>query len=176
MKRAYTFGALILGAGVAAFYLLQGMTPPDTSTPSVSFSPSDWLNSAQSAIQGVLGTITGGILTAQQIAALAAQAGFSGDDLVTATAVALAESSGNSGAVGDLTITPGGSIGLWQVNLKYHPEYTRDQLLDPQTNANAAFAIYQAAGNAFTPWSTFKGGQYQAHLDDANAGVAALNA
>jgi hypothetical protein len=174
VKRAYLFGAAILGAGIAIFYLAQGMTPPDTSLTPSSFSPSDWLISAQSAVQGVLGTISGGILTAQQIAALAIQAGFTGDDAATATAIALAESSGKTGAVGDLTITPGGSIGLWQINLKYHPEYTRDQLLDPQTNANAAFAIYSAAGG-FTPWSTYKGGQYQAHLDDASTAIAGLS-
>jgi hypothetical protein len=116
------------------------------------------------SIQGGVTTVTGiGKLTGQEIMQLAADAGFDGADLSTAVAVALAESSGNPNALGDLNITPGGSVGLWQVNLKYHPEYTETELLDPQTNANAAFAIYQAAGNSFTPWSTFKSGAYLAY-------------
>jgi hypothetical protein len=95
---------------------------------------------------------------------LASNAGFSGDDANTAAAIALAESGGNPSAIGDVDITPGGSIGLWQINLKAHPEYNATQLKDPATNAAAAFSIYQAAGNAFTPWSTFNSGAYEAHL------------
>lgn len=114
-----------------------------------------------------------GRLNASQIAQLAQNAGFSGDDLVTAVAVALAESSGNPGTVGDLSITPGGSIGLWQINLKWHPEYTAAQLVDPQQNADAAFAIYNAAGGSFTPWSTFKTGAYLAYVQQAKQGIPA---
>lgn len=115
-------------------------------------------------------------LSASDIAGFAANAGFTGDDLVTAVAVALAESSGNPQAHGDQGLGSGrGSFGLWQIYSDAHPEYGPDftQLYDPQTNANAAFAIYQAAGNRFTPWSTYKGGQYEAHLSDATAAVSA---
>ena len=105
------------------------------------------------------------------IAQLAANAGFTGQDLLTAVAIALAESGGNPGVVGDQNITPGGSVGLWQINLRWHPEYTAAMLVDPQTNANAAYAVYRAAGNSFRPWSTFKNGAYTAHLDDAQSGV-----
>lgn len=117
------------------------------------------------SIQGGVTTVTGiGKLSASELTDVASNAGFSGDDLNTAIAIALAESSGNPNALGDLNITPGGSVGLWQVNLKYHPEYTQEQLRDPQINAEAAFAIYQAAGNSFSPWSTFKSGAYLAHM------------
>jgi len=114
-------------------------------------------------LQDQISGVVGGNLTAEQIRQLASNAGFSGWDLETAIAIAFAESSGNSASVGDLTL--GVSIGLWQVNLKYHPEYTHQELLDPQTNANAAYAIYRAAGNQFTPWSTFKNQAYLKHLD-----------
>ena len=110
-------------------------------------------------------------LSPSGIAQVAANAGFQGNDLITAVAIALAESGGNPGVVGDLSLTPGGSVGLWQINLRWHPEYTAAKLVDPQTNANAAFAIYQAAGNSFTPWSTFKNGAYTAHLDEAQSGA-----
>lgn len=118
---------------------------------------------------GSLGSVlsggsVGSTLTASQIQGYAANAGFSGDDLNTAVAVALAESSGRTGVVGDTSITPGGSIGLWQINLQAHPEYTAAELTDPQTNANAAYAIYSAAGGQFTPWTTFNTGAYMQYL------------
>lgn len=103
-------------------------------------------------------------LTAAQIAAYAANAGFSGPSLQTATAIALAESGGNPMVIGDTNLTPGGSVGLFQINLKAHPEYSAADLLDPQANADAAFAIYQQAGGQFTPWTTFKTGAYAAAL------------
>jgi len=113
-----------------------------------------------------------GKMNASDIATYARQAGFSGNDLATAVAIALAESSGNPTAVGDLNLTPGGSVGLWQINLKAHPDLAGD-LTDPQTNANAAYAIYQAAGNSFHPWTTYKTGAYTAYLATAQQVVNA---
>jgi hypothetical protein len=110
----------------------------------------------------------GGTLSAAAIAQYAANAGFAGEDLLTAVAVALAESGGNPTIVGDINITPGGSIGLWQINLRWHPEYNAEELLDPQSNANAAYAIYKAAGNSFKPWTTYGSGAYMAFLDQAS--------
>jgi soluble lytic murein transglycosylase-like protein len=108
------------------------------------------------------------------IAGVASNAGFSGVDLITAVAIAYAESSGNPNAVGDVTL--GRSIGLWQINLAAHPEYSEDSLYDPQTNANAAFAIYQAAGDSFSPWTTFNNGAYQNNVDQAQSDVGDLSA
>jgi hypothetical protein len=98
-------------------------------------------------------------LPAAQIQAYAAAAGFGGADLATAVAVALAESSGNPGAIGDA----GNSIGLWQINLPNHPEFAGWNLSDAQTNAIAAFSVYSAA-RGFTPWSAFKSGAYVAYM------------
>lgn len=121
---------------------------------------------------------TGDLLTAAQIAALARQAGFDGDDLVTAVAVALAESNppGNPNSHGDTTLGSGtGSFGLWQIYSDAHPEFGPDfaALYDPQTNADAAYSVYQGAGYSFKPWTTFKSGKYKNFLDDASAGVNA---
>lgn len=104
-----------------------------------------------------------GRLSVMQIWQLAAAAGFSGDDLETAVAIALAESKGDPNAHGDTTLgTKTGSFGLWQIYSDAHPEYGPDftQLFDPQTNANAAYAIYEKAGRSFHPWSTFNNGAY----------------
>lgn len=106
-------------------------------------------------------------LTAAQIYQLALSAGFTGYDLQTAVAIALAESGGDPGSLGDLNL--GNSYGLWQINARWHPEFGPDfsALYDPQTNADAAFSVYKQAGNSFTPWSTYKGGQYVAFMEQA---------
>jgi len=110
-------------------------------------------------------------LTAGQIAQYAAAAGFAGADLVTAVAIALAESGGNPNDYNpEPQDVPGkydrdsagdglGSYGLWQIYLAAHPEFAGENLLDPQTNANAAYALYSSAGG-FTPWTTYTTGQY----------------
>jgi hypothetical protein len=98
-------------------------------------------------------------VNAGNIAALAAGAGFSGNDVDIATAVAMAESSGNPQAY-----NPEGSYGLWQIYLQDHPEFTGWNLYDPQTNARAAYQVYAKAGGRFTPWTTFKTGAFQKFL------------
>lgn len=109
-------------------------------------------------------------LSAAQISQYAASAGFQGNDLATAVAIAMAESSGNPGAIGDSTLAPtnGPSYGLWQINIgsKANPQYASQNLFDPQTNANAAYALYSAAGG-FGPWSTYTNGAYAAYLSQA---------
>ena len=107
------------------------------------------------------------VLTPAQILTYAQNAGFTGNDLLTAVAIALAESSGVPNTYNPETAagTPQGygSYGLWQIYLNAHPQYAQENLYDPQTNANAAFDIHSAAGG-FGPWSTYKSGAYQAHL------------
>lgn len=90
-----------------------------------------------------------------QLQALAASTGF--PDPALAAAVAMAESGGNPSAIGDLTL--GRSVGLWQINLAAHPNYDEASLLDPQTNADAAYTISNAGQN-WKPWSTFNSGAY----------------
>lgn len=129
-----------------------------------------FLIAGTSAGEQIVSGLSGGTkLTADQIAVLASNAGFTGDDLQTAISIALAESGGNPGARGDLNL--GVSVGLWQINVKAHPEFAGQDLTDPQTNANAAYSVYQAAGYSFRPWSTFKGGQYEAFSNTALQGM-----
>jgi Lysozyme like domain len=118
-------------------------------------------------------------LTAQQIAGYARAAGFADEDLPTAVAIALAESSGDPEARGDKTAThPGGtSYGLWQIHWTVHPEVgAPENLFDPQTNANAAYAVYLEQG--WEAWSTYgnapgHNNAYAAYLAQANAAVSA---
>jgi len=124
------------------------------------------------------GSLLSANLSAQDIAGYAQNAGWSGTDLEAAVAIALAESGGNPSAVGDQALAPtnGPSIGLWQINTAKHKDFTADQLTDPQTNAQAAYLVWQRAGGSFQPWTTWTNGAWYAHKADADAGIAALNA
>ena len=128
-----------------------------------------------STVNSFMAAITGN-LSAAQIAVYAANAGWNGDDLATAIAIALAESAGNPQAIGDASLEPtkGPSYGLWQIDIgsKANPQYANDNLFDPQTNAYDAYEIYQTHGNSFSAWSTFSGGQYQAFLSAAQSAAA----
>lgn len=112
-------------------------------------------------------------ITPLSIYQYAVNAGFSGIDAITATAIALAESAGNPQAYNPETAAGApqgkGSFGLWQIYLNAHPEYANANLYDPQTNASAAYSIYSAAGDSFSPWSTFNSGAYQAFVSQVEA-------
>lgn len=119
-------------------------------------------------------------LSPEQIAQAAHQAGFRGQDLTTAVAIALAESGGDPRAHNP--VPPDNSYGLWQINMigalgpdrrhQFHLDSNKE-LYDAETNAQAAFAI-SGKGNSFQPWTTFTSGAYKSHLDEARKGVKAM--
>ena len=115
-------------------------------------------------------------LSGLQIAAVAQKAGFTGQNLEIAVAVALAESGGNPRAIGDRAI--GGSFGLWQIYCVAHPYLISPSnpdsvaWYDPLTNAQFAYRI--SGGHNWNPWSTYKHGSYLSHMDEARAAVVAL--
>lgn len=98
----------------------------------------------------------------QQLAQLAYNAGFRGNDLKIAVAVAKAESNGDPSAynpeIAAGTPPGSGSRGLWQIYGVAHPQYNSSLAFDPVVNAQAAFQVYTEAGRRFTPWSTFNNG------------------
>jgi len=121
--------ALLLALGITGYFLLQP-------------------GSAQPVDQA--GAMSSGRLTADEIAQFAIAAGFVGEDAVTATAIALAESGGDPNAVGD----QGTSYGLWQIHWTVHPEFDKSRLFDPAYNAQSAFSLFTRRGD-FNDWSTF---------------------
>jgi Lysozyme like domain len=106
-------------------------------------------------------------LGATEIVTYAAKAGFEDGDLAVAVAIALAESSGDTAAVGD----DGTSIGLWQIHYTVHPQFDPKQLVDPQYNANAAYKLFVRRKYSFDDWSTYKYNAYLHHLDAALTAV-----
>jgi hypothetical protein len=111
------------------------------------------------------------------ILTLAQNAGFEAVDSDIASAVALAESSGNTQAYNpETSSTPQGlgSYGLWQIYLKAHPEFTGENLFDPVTNAKAAFSVYSNSGRTFTAWSTYNSGLYKQFLEGTSTKIVSI--
>ncbi|GAB3009628.1 transglycosylase SLT domain-containing protein [Saccharothrix stipae] len=119
-------------------------------------------------------------LSPEQIARHAHDAGFRGQDLTIAVAVALAESGGDPRAHN--ATPPDNSYGLWQINMlgSMGPARRREfglesnrELFDPAENARAANKI-SGDGRSWTPWTTYTSGAYKRHLDEARRGVEGM--
>jgi hypothetical protein len=103
------------------------------------------------------------------IAETAWYGGFWGSDLILALAVAGAESGWNTSA---LNPGPGEySVGLWQINVRAHPQFDVNSLYDQDYNAHAAFDVFHDAGYRWTPWSAYNNGSYQGWMVRARTGV-----
>ena len=106
------------------------------------------------------------ILNQQQIRYYAQKAGLLGNALDIATAIAMAESGGDTNAV-----NPGSqfdkefSVGLWQINVLAHPQYSLTQMKDPTQNALAMYSI-SSGGNNWNPWGTYTNGSYKKFLSN----------
>lgn len=100
------------------------------------------------------------ILSKSQVAGYAQSVGLSGNALTVATAIAMAESGGDTSAINPGSATDREySVGLWQVNLLAHPQYNTIQMQDPAQNAKAMYAI-SGKGTNWNPWGTFTSGKY----------------
>ncbi|MCU1391522.1 MAG: lytic transglycosylase [Ilumatobacteraceae bacterium] len=107
-----------------------------------------------------------GALSGAEVAHDAYNAGFRGEDLVKVVAIAKRESNWKPGAFNGNTATQDRSYGLMQINmlgdlsgarLQQFGITSNEQLLDAQTNLNAAFTLYTRAGNKLTAWGGYKG-------------------
>lgn len=118
------------------------------------------------------------------------RAGFRGDDLRMAVAIALAESGGNPSAVGDTRLqnaTWGPSVGAWQIRT-LKKETGKGSIRDIRfltsgagsvsaldRQAYAAFQLYKArkakGGTGFEDWSVYKKGTYKRYYFDPTLGT-----
>ncbi|ABL79294.1 MULTISPECIES: endonuclease/exonuclease/phosphatase family protein [unclassified Nocardioides] len=130
---------------------------------------------------GNLGTLhqpvaaTGNLDAAKVAASAAYQAGFRGEDLVTAVAIARVESTWDPKA------TNGSHFGLWQISAQHKGKVpgwnTQADIFDPLLNARYTFALYSArpgSGEAkFADWIPFEKTDYHQFLDVARQAVGA---
>jgi hypothetical protein len=98
-------------------------------------------------------------MTLDALRDLAHRVGFPDPHL--AAAVAMAESGGDPHAFARTSREQ--SVGLWQINMLSHPQWTRAQLEDPETNARAALHILTAV-KSWKPWGAYTDGRYRRYL------------
>lgn len=110
--------------------------------------------------------------SAQQIAGYAKAAGFPPNEIATATAVALAESGGETTATNKNT-NGSTDYGLWQINTIHGQLLNQGDKFNPLDNAKMALTVFARAGNKWTPWTVYKSGAYRGQL--ATATLAAGN-
>ena len=112
--------------------------------------------------------LEGTLYSAVQIAQLARNAGFSGNDWTVSVAIAEAESSGYSHA---RLINTDCSVdrGIWQINSYWHGEVSDSCAFDPTCAAQATHTIW--ANGGWTQWTTYTNGAYLAHMAEAQAAV-----
>jgi len=104
------------------------------------------------------------ILTDAQIAGLAKGVGLSGDALVKAVAIALAESNGKTDVLGPPT-SWGRAVGVWQI-MPMAGRPATAQLKDPNVNAQQMYKI-SSGGKNWKPWEAYTNGRYFAYLPRA---------
>lgn len=129
-------------------------------------------NSAPASNTGAQGTATD-----DQLAALAYYGGWRHDNIITATAIAIAESQGEITAS---HVNSDGSTdyGLWEVNSSHFTdpgwkkEWTPPDLLLPTNNVRAAYRVYWTGGG-FHAWTTYQDGTYKQYMDRARKAYAA---
>lgn len=116
------------------------------------------------------------VLSTADVYRVARQAGFSPAQAIIATAITNPESGRQPGVVqsGQPYSTTG--WGLWQITPgnSVPSVGTDDALLDPLTNARAAYAKFQGAGNSFRPWTTYTDNAYQSYLSAAQTAASAV--
>jgi hypothetical protein len=116
---------------------------------------------------GVAPPPTQGLLSPPAIADAARNAGWSGADVTTATAIALAESGGAPGATHHNT-NGTTDYGLWQINSVHASALAQGDWRVPADNARMAHKVWADAGNSFTPWVTFTNGAYKGKVAQAS--------
>lgn len=120
-------------------------------------------------------------LTFANLTQLATGAGFTGNDVNIAAAVALAESGGNPTSHNPKP--PDDSYGLWQINMigalgparrKQFGITSNTQLFDPSTNAHAAHVVWKGSG--WHAWTTYTSDKYKDHLPSDAAATGSVSA
>jgi hypothetical protein len=111
------------------------------------------------------------IYTIQQLQQILRQAGWSENLIPIMSAIGMAESSGRSNALNNRAGSEY-SVGIWQINLLAHREYSRPQMEDALQNARAALAIYRREG--LRAWGSYTDGRYRQYLSSANSAAATV--
>jgi hypothetical protein len=146
---------------------------------------------ASVAPRGALGRILSArqaVTAAQACAGYATYAGWTNNtshsDLVTASAICMAESGGQptvyycnptrkDGYYPPVTCSGVYDRGLWQIDNQAWASITNTCAFTAKCNADGAYAISQN-GTSFSPWATYTSGTYSSYLTVAQSAITAL--
>jgi hypothetical protein len=117
------------------------------------------------ASSGTSCSVSTGRLDAAGVAGLAYAAGWRGDDLKVAVAIARAESGWNAKAT-NRNADGSTDYGLFQINSVHEAILAGGNWADPAANAVMAHQVWLEAGGSFSPWVTFWDGSYLHFLAD----------
>jgi TP901 family phage tail tape measure protein len=117
---------------------------------------------------GGTATRSGGSMEPWKVARVARAAGWRGNDLQTAIAVAGAESRFDPRA--NYVTSAEDSRGLWQINTYAHGGGS--ELYNPMTNARVAYNLWKDQG--WGPWAGYTSGNYQGFLGQADHAIETL--
>lgn len=154
-----------LGARVMS-YRLDAPGLPKVSEAGYALDVPGEFNAAASGLAGS----TAGTLSIDQVARLALSAGLTADQAAVATAIAMRESGGNTGAHNP--VYPDDSYGLWQINRLAWPQFSPAELATAEGNARAMLVVSNHGTN-WQPWTTGAGGYLG--RTDINAARQAVN-
>lgn len=105
-----------------------------------------------------------------QVVAYAYGAGWVGDALTQAVAIAKAETNWDPAYLFKGPETE--QRGLWGINWIDHTNFDRLQLMDPGYNAASAWILWAQNGNQWVDWQSYLDGSYRAHMGEASNAVA----
>lgn len=116
-----------------------------------------------------------GTLSKAQLEQVWDEAGGPPADADEASAIALAESSGNPNAKSMYNDEGSYAEGEWQIEMPMHSAELPGNPYNPLANARAAVAISDGGTN-WTPWETFTSGAYKQYLGKGAAGATTTTA
>jgi hypothetical protein len=119
-------------------------------------------------------SVGAGPMDGQKVAALAYAAGWRGEDLSIAVAIARAESNWSATAR-NLNADGSTDFGLFQINSVHASILAGGDWADPAANAVMAHQVWLEAGGSFSPWVTFWDGTYRRYLVDVTTSCTATD-
>jgi hypothetical protein len=116
------------------------------------------------------------VLTDSQLASWVRGAGWQTlDEMVTAIAIAYAESSGRIDAK-NTNLDGSVDYGVWQINSVHADLFAKYPEWWTVSNAVMAYELYKSKGNKFTDWVTYNTGAYKMFTSHARAAASDVSA
>jgi Lysozyme like domain len=108
------------------------------------------------------------------VAQAAHDAGFTGNDLVIAIAVAKAESGWRPSVVSPRNPDGTKDCGLWQINSIHKDLLRKNSCFDPKANARMARVVWRNANGSWSSWATYQHSKHLQFISEARTLAAGV--